>query len=362
MEVFFYSTGCGDAARITFKDLNQRTNHILIDSGFERTFRNLLYEELKSLHDKGENIALWIVSHIHDDHIGGVIGYISAVQKKLLPEMVERWWYNPPRPLQNLPSNQVHASISQPTSILQGDALAAYLSARPADTMQTISSGSNPHEIAGLNITVISPTQVELNKLRSKYQAPGKPLESTEDGQISEAKGMLKRDYSITVEQHIQTVSVADLNIENCSSIAMITDFHGFKILWLADAHPGVVIQSLRNLGYDRENPFICDWVKVAHHGSAANNTTELYSMIQCNNYLISVNGDNRHGLPNKAAICNILHSRAQPKMQHYKFYFTHDDRILRSIFSIDGDDVFDRLNFSIYYPDNPLWVKADGG
>ena len=79
MNVYFYQAECGDAARIHYMGTDGKMHNIFIDAGFERTFRHVLSEQIKSIIESKELIDLWVVSHIHDDHIGGVLMYIKAI-------------------------------------------------------------------------------------------------------------------------------------------------------------------------------------------------------------------------------------------------------------------------------------------
>lgn len=356
MEVYFYPTGCGDAARMSFCGEQGDNYHIFIDGGFERTYRQLLEEEIRKIDLEQERIKLWIISHIHDDHIGGALSYIDALETDSAPDIVDQWWFQAPRPAKPMALKQP-SSISEATSIRQGDRLTAYLSGRGVYENNDIICGSVIW-IESLKITILSPGLQQLNNLRRKYADSSIPLEQTEIGNISEAKAAIPNDHYLTAEELWDRPFTQDQNIENGSSIAILTDYHDFKILWLADAHPTVIHKSLREMGYSKSSPLICDWVKVSHHGSSANNSSELFSLITCSNYVFSVNGSNTHGLPNKGAIINILKSRKNQDEQ-YHFHFTHDDPTLRSIFSSDGELVFERLNFRLHFPigNNPIKI-----
>ncbi|AMP98694.1 hypothetical protein AY601_1782 [Pedobacter cryoconitis] len=357
MEVHFYRCGCADAARISFLDERHKPCHVFIDAGVERSFRQVLSDEISAIASRGERISLWIISHIHDDHIGGAIGYVNAIKANLLPDIVEKWWYNSPRLLPKV-SDSINKLVGYPSSIRQGDQLTEYLNAHTTWGPTPVVSGSQLFEISGLKIKVLSPGAESLRRLQEKYKHTSVPLEWNEEQQTSEATASPMRDYHLTVAELLQVSTKEDNNIENGSSIGILTDYPNCKILWLADSHPDVVSESLISLGYSEKNPLVCDWVKISHHGSAANNSPALYRMIRCSNYVISVTGENAHGLPNKAALVNILKARQQPKIQQYNFYFTHDDSVLRSIFSVDGDKIFDDLNFKTFYLGNEKSFK----
>ena len=77
MEITFYQSECGDSAKISFEGSDDKLHHFFIDSGFERTFKNVIRNDIEEIIRKGEKIDLWSISHIHDDHIGGIKKYID---------------------------------------------------------------------------------------------------------------------------------------------------------------------------------------------------------------------------------------------------------------------------------------------
>lgn len=359
MEIHFYKTGCADAARISFMGRDNEKYNLFIDAGFERTFRNILYDEITKISFRGEKINLWVISHIHDDHIGGAISHVNAIKSKLIPDIVEKWYYNPPRlPLSVMTTISDQSSMA--TSIRQGEHLTNYLYSSGKPNNQPVHSGLDPLNIGGLIIQTLSPNKETLVKLIQKYQVKNLPLEMSENDQISLAKRSIIRDYHFKVDQIDCSSFTEDNNIENGSSIALLTDYYGFKILWLADAHPSIVIESLNKLGYTEDNPLICDWVKVSHHGSMGNSSSSLYSLIRCPNYIFSVNGDNIHGLPSKRALVTILKNPFRDYSLKYHFHFTHSDSFLKSIFDVDSDSIFEELNFQVHYLENGNSIKVN--
>jgi len=42
MEITFYQSECGDSAKISFEGSDDKLHHFFIDSGFERTFKNVI--------------------------------------------------------------------------------------------------------------------------------------------------------------------------------------------------------------------------------------------------------------------------------------------------------------------------------
>lgn len=349
MKVVCYNAECGDAFRLEFIGKSGKVRHILLDAGYERTFRNVIVNELNLIEKKNENIDLCIITHIHDDHIGGIISFVNAVNAGRQNDIVLQWWFNPPRisslTLKQQKLNSIAASIGQ------ADILTSYLNFRNALPISPIIYSEIVHEIDGLEISILSPDQIGLNKLTKKYINSKIAVEKIEDEKTSRAVASKNRDYHIRVEEFDFKGWKEDVNIENGSSIVLLTKFQGKTILWLSDSFPSIVIKSLEKLGYSKTNRLVCDYVKIAHHGSLGNNSSELYQIIKCQNYILSTDGYNLHGLPTKACLVQILTNPQRNSEDHYKFYLTCKDDTLLKIFDVDGDDIWKRLNFEIIYP-----------
>lgn len=104
MVLHCYNSACGDAFRIEFVGESGTIRHLLIDAGYQRTYRNTLSVVIASLIKKGQLIDLCIASHIHDDHIGGLEAYIKSIIANRTIDIVVQWWYNPPRLPRIVPS------------------------------------------------------------------------------------------------------------------------------------------------------------------------------------------------------------------------------------------------------------------
>lgn len=360
MEIKFYQAECGDAFRIKFLGNDGMHHNIFIDSGFERTFRFVLENEIKQIENDKENIDLWILTHIHDDHIGGVIKYLNLINSGESKDIVNEWYYNVPR-YYTFDSKDRKNNISSAKSISQGDILYEYLKLNNKLLNNDITSELDTLNIFGLKLTVLTPSINKLDKLRKKYPIGStNELEKSELTSISEAKALKQNDYKVKLNDFNLKNFTEDKSIENGSSISIITEYKGKKILWLADSHPSDIITSLKKLGYSEKNQFDCEWVKVTHHGSSGNNSNELYDLIKCNNYLYSVNGENKHNLPFKESISRILKNKNRNMDSKYNIHFTYDNQTLRNIFKIDGESIFESLNFNVFYLNDSKYLKIE--
>lgn len=350
MKIKFFQAECGDAAAIKFLGNDNKYHNVLIDSGYERTFRHVLDDEIQGIACRDEAIDLWIITHIHDDHIGGVVKYIETVRDGENKDIVKQYFYNAPRMYDFEKSSK---SISEFVSISQGDVLYEYLNSNKKLLDYDVTNEMETVELYGLKLTILSPTRNKLSRLRSKYPLDDyKQLEREESEEISEAVSAKQNDYNTLIGEFDLNRWKEDNSIENGSSISVLTEFNNTKVLWLADCHPSDIESSLRELGYSQSNKIVCAWVKVTHHGSKANNSDDLYNLIDCSNFLFSVDGENRHNLPSKECIARILRNKQRRENFKYNFYFTYDNPVLRSIFDRENDAIYKQYNFQVFYSD----------
>lgn len=348
MEIKFFQAECGDAASLRYLGTDNKYHNIFIDAGYERTFRHVLEKEIQEIINRVEQIDIWIISHIHDDHIGGIIKYIDTINDGEYKDIVNQYFYNPPRVYDFNPSAK---SASKFASVGQGDVFYEYLKSNNKLFDYDITTSIEPIELYGLKLIILSPTSNKLDSLRSKYPLGStKSLEREEDEKISEAVTQKQNDYNTLINDFDLNKWKEDNSVENGSSISVLTEYNNKKILWLADSHPTDIVNSLEKIGFNQDNKIVCDWVKVTHHGSKGNNSDTLYSLIECNNYFFSVNGENKHNLPSKECIARILKNHRRPVNSKYKFHFSYDNEILRSIFKNENSSIYADYNFEVLY------------
>lgn len=352
-----YNVGCGDCIRLEFVGQSGMTRNLLIDGGFERTFRDILSKELLGIVEHNNQVDLWVITHIHDDHIGGAIGYAAAVDAGIQRDIVSKWWYNPPRVPKLV---KWEGETSRAMSIGQSNTLAAFIFRTGSLLGHNISSSDEPCELDGLRISVLSPDQDGLSALAKKYADPKILLELSENSSFFEPMAARLRDYHIKAKHFDFSSWRQDGNLENAGSIVLLLEGNGCKMLLLADSHPSTVVSSLKRKGFSSANPIECDLVKVSHHGSLSNNSGELYSMISCSNYLITCDGTNKHGLAQKACIVRILTAPRRNNARRYFFYFSSEDDFLKTMFDVDGPNIYIDLNFEFVFPSHGAHLQMN--
>ncbi len=99
---------------------------------------------------------------------------------------------------------------------------------------------------------------------------------------------------------------VEDDRAANGSSISFIIEYGDYKLLFLADAHPSIIVKNLEKYYQEEELPIKFDLIKVSHHGSKNNTNDELLKYIDSENFIFSTNGHG-HNHPDKETIARII-------------------------------------------------------
>lgn len=342
MKIKFLKSFNGDAILISFRE-NETKRNILIDGGMPATYEKkgknskIEYGELKETVDKirraDEKIDLLILTHVDDDHIGGVLKWVE--KDKEAHKLIGKVWFNSGRLIseyfneQEIAENLLEIPVeSTLTSIGQGVKFEDYIEENGIWD-RSIVIALEYFEYLGIKFKILSPSPDKLKLLLGKWEK-----EKPESLDTSAEKN----DYDLTLRQHIERDKFKeDTAIHNGSSIAFIMTLGKKNFAFLADAHPTVVADSLKAFGYSKEKPLKAELVKISHHGSKANNSAEILELIMTNKYVISTNGD-KHAHPNKQFLARLASVNGDCEV-----YFNYPEQI-EQIFS--EDDYTDFPNF----------------
>ncbi|ABG57331.1 ComEC/Rec2 family competence protein [Cytophaga hutchinsonii] len=311
MKIKFLKAFNGDSILISFAE-DGKSRNILIDGGMPATYVRKgkngkpEYGELKStidaIRERDEKIDLLILTHVDNDHIGGLLKWFEKDQDAY--KLIGRIWFNSGKLISeffNQKENEenfvkINPDESTLTSIRGGVTFEDYIETRGIWDRRIVIA-LEYFEYLGINFKILSPSSDKLKLLLGKWEkeAPKSLYTSPE-----------KNDYELTLNQHIENDKFEeDTTIHNGSSIAFIITFENKNFVFLADAHPTIVANSLKELGYSNEKPLKAELVKISHHGSKANNSIEMLKLITTNKYLISTNGD-KDAHPNKQLLARL--------------------------------------------------------
>jgi glyoxylase-like metal-dependent hydrolase (beta-lactamase superfamily II) len=102
MKINFLKAFNGDCIHISLQN-GDRNKNILIDGGMPNTYVTLKSKKgkaesgalktlIESLNEKQEKIDLLILTHVDDDHIGGILRWFEKDQNAL--DMIGQVWFN----------------------------------------------------------------------------------------------------------------------------------------------------------------------------------------------------------------------------------------------------------------------------
>ncbi|HTF96289.1 MAG TPA: MBL fold metallo-hydrolase [Cellvibrio sp.] len=333
VSIQFLNAHHGDAIFISVK-LGLKTTRILIDGGPPYTFKprengrrsdgdlKRLLDELRSAQVK---IDLVILTHVDDDHIGGLIKAFEAPGG--LGDIADKVIFNSGRLIHEYfdasfePEKDIKGNFnqSQNTSISQGNTLEEYLTHLGIWHRKIVKQGC-VYNINDCVFTFLGPDENDLKKLLAKWEKDqGRQFTSAPNG-----------DWAKTYEELLRNDAFEeDDSKTNGSSISFILQCGALKFLFLGDAHPSTVISGLSSLEYTEENPLRVELFKVAHHGSKGNTSVELLKLVSTSMYVISTDGS-RHGLPDKVTLARI-HKMAPNAEIHFNY-----GRVIENIYTKD--------------------------
>jgi beta-lactamase superfamily II metal-dependent hydrolase len=293
--------GHGDALIVTYGPPSRR-RRILIDGGPAPKYEKGLRAHLLSLPESQRRFDLAIVTHIDADHIDGML---KLLQDEALGLKVREIWFNgwpqisaTPIPAAPRPGDR---------GPLQGEFLTALLSTRRWNT--TFKGGVAGQGLdcpislpGGATLSVLCPTEAELARLRREWDktvteagfAPGdsaavaRRLE--ESGRYAPPEEAVRSRGAPPARARAKLGS--DRAVANGSSIAVVFEAEGRRLLLAGDAHARVMVDALRKSAAREGTERVkVDVFKLAHHGSAGNVSRDLLGLVHCDRFVVSTNG-----------------------------------------------------------------------
>lgn len=314
MNIKFLKAFKGDSILLSFTDNENIERNILIDGGTGSTYfenksrmKGELYSIIELIKSKNKRIDLLILTHIDDDHIGGILRWFAKDQGAF--KLIDKVWFNSGKSIakhfESLENEELELTLDifndTFTSVKQAKKFEDYLTEKNIWDKKIILQGQTS-EINGLKIQILSPTNKKLEKLLKEFKKPKDNYFTS--GEESDWNILLS-DF-ITEENSKEYKFDVDDSVPNGSSIAFILTFNEKNYVFLGDSHPTDIIESLTDLGFSKEEPLISELLKVSHHGSCRNTNKELLEIIKTDNYIISSDGTSDN-LPNKRTFSRIV-------------------------------------------------------
>lgn len=272
--------------------------HLLIDGGPPGTYAANLKPVLHNLAKVSDHLDLVILSHVDNDHIVGLLDFFAELReskdtgtKALIG--VDALWHNSfsdtvdpddviaPRLAAAISSANMSVMSSTDIAVLgvnegrslriAATALGVPMNAKFSKSLISVDTAGAPRMVGPLTITVVGPTAKNLEALRKEWIAW---LDKHEDALSDPA-----------------VAAAADRSVPNLSSIVLLLEAAGKRILLTGDARGDHIVQGLEQAGQLEEGKMHLDVLKLPHHGSERNITRGFFESITADTYVVSADG-----------------------------------------------------------------------
>lgn len=332
----------GDALILHYGEAD-KPRFIVIDGGPKGIFKSSLSPRLQAIKKaRGGGVLelrMVMVSHIDDDHITGLLDLTKMLRDlqddgAQLPYDILTLWHNSFDDIASKVSASVGAEVlakAKPkspegaaivASVKQGrqlridaDALGLNMNTGFDDLLLFKATASALNIGGDLRFTVLGPRQPELDALKKKWDAEVKRLLAKK-----KEKGQGGGSELSPAELDALAAEFVDNSIHNLSSVVVLADLEGKRILLTGDARGDFILESLKEGGLIKNGKCNVDVLKVPHHGSIRNAAAELFETIIADHYVFSANG--KFGNPDPPIFDLIFNARPKGK---YHLWLTND-------------------------------------
>lgn len=328
----------GDALILHYGDDVDHPKLIVIDGGPAGVYNGSLkprLDQLKAAISPNDPLPLRMVmvSHIDDDHINGILAMTEKLVKlqddgMALPYEIMTMWHNSFDDLLGNEDEELTASVQKAAvasvsgkfsanfpvreeaalvlaSVNQGRRLRDATTALGATVNEGFSGlvmvpeGDSSREVElgdDLIFTVVGPQQEQVEALQEEWNKQAKKL------------GVMR------------AAAFVDESVFNLSSIVVVAKLGKKTMLLTGDARGDFVLKGLERAGLLKNGACHFDLLKVNHHGSDNNVSTEYFRRLTADHYVVSGNGE--HGNPEKATFQMLLEARGKAE---FTIHLTND-------------------------------------
>lgn len=285
------------------------STRVLIDGGTRAIYQSHLRPALVEIAARGGALDLAVLTHVDSDHVGGLNELFSELRDAREDDESEvisigELWHNAfsetddhagtvtPRlrslaGVSGLSAAQSLASIDE-GSTLRGLAidLKIPLNAKTKHRPMLVDRPKGPVAVGGLSITVVGPTEKNLDALRAEWEKWFDALDAAPAG----------------------LTAALDAKKPNLSSMQLLVEGDGRRMLLTGDGRGDHLLDALESLGLlDADGRIEVDLLKLPHHGSNRNVTADFFDRVVAKTYAVSADG--RYGNPDASTLEMLLAS-----------------------------------------------------
>jgi beta-lactamase superfamily II metal-dependent hydrolase len=358
-----------------------RTKHILVDGGMSVSYNAHVAAAMGKLGVAKKALDLVYISHIDQDHIGGVLKMLDdeaawrvhefqkkSKNKKSKPPAVPRppkvreMWHNAFHEQLKKNAGPIEDALAAVAPILAGSDLAEIrdaalrqselitsigeaiqvsrrispkqlnipLNPRSDGKLMMLRKNQKPIKMGGLTITIIGPTSAHLEELQDEWNTW---LRSTKGkAQLKKIQDAARRDEerlgasefnSLMASLRLQAESFGDpdeVTTPNLASLTLLIEDSSASLLLTGDARGDQIVDGLKKAGRLNGETFEVDVLKVPHHGSENNIDSDFVETVIARDYVFCGNGSS--GNPNVDVIGMMFRRRLAASQKPFRFWF----------------------------------------
>lgn len=309
----------GDCLLLRYQDKGGTKRLWVIDGGPTGVYTNALEPRLAQL-QKGQApdgplpVDVVMVSHIDDDHITGIAQMMrSLVQQR--GNRVDPWldvkdvWFNSFSQLVgSMPARTVTpAGLASFTGEITG-----------AKELDEVTSAVLASVRQGRDLTVdVKSLDLPLNTphpplLSAPFAFTRNDAKVTVIGPLKQRLDKLQADWKKAEGLPAALAATLDSSVPNLSSIAMLVEIYGRKILLTGDARGDDMVKGWEANGGAAGEPCPVNVLKMPHHGSIRNTTEAFLKKFPADHYVFSANG--RYDNPDSETLELLINSQGNRK------------------------------------------------
>lgn len=282
---------------------------IVIDGGPAGVYNNTLKPRLEQLRqdrspDGPLRVRMVMISHIDDDHINGIQQMLNKMDQEPDPDRrlcdITTLWHNSFDDLLGNEADELAAALPAAVEAASTGDFSRDLPVRrdTALVLASVNQGRKVRSLAKkLGLNVNQGFGEGLVMVRDGGEAASINLQSGLRFQVigprqREVEALQKKwDAQIKKAGAAEAAEFADNAVFNLSSIVVLAEAGGKRMLLTGDARGDLVLDGLERAGLMEDGVCKVDLLKVPHHGSNRNVAPEFFEQVVADHYVVSADG-----------------------------------------------------------------------
>ena len=376
--------GSGDCIFLVLENGNCTLN-IMVDCGkYTEEIDGFVRTELKN------KIDFLIVTHIDNDHINGLVTMMTRNRDLMINHIIyncyqriadnkkpwtEKMKENVDRLYGQLPVvvDMMSQNINEEKALTLAECILTNDKWKRVWQREYITEQSPAIQLANDmgRIIFLSPSQTALEQLDKKYRKLFwqqlyklkteeydkeetiyevlmriAQIEEAEDGKEENINDCIVNEQ--TLKQYA-SFPLSKMDINNIASVAFVWEHQGHRILFMGDADPTQVSNSIEKIYKDEIKPIIFDLIKVSHHGSAHSTAWELMKVADSGIFFFTGGSKAR---PSLQTLGRIITRPLPDGVAYRDIRYNRPNEILNKLNALSAD-AKNSLNVKVSYNEN---------